>query len=65
VNTTIVAKMPIAKAIVTTSPDVVRESSFFMQTSAPDVDVKQRFPAAQVAISVVVETQVVDVPVTV
>lgn len=60
-KTIAVAAIPTPKTIVTIMPDVVRVSSFFMQTSALAVLVKQRFPGAHEAISVVVATQL-DVP---
>lgn len=53
----IVAARAMARAIVTMRPDVVRWSSFFMQTFAPAASVVQRLPGAQDAIRVVVATQ--------
>jgi hypothetical protein len=54
--------IPAAKKIVTTRPDVVRVSFFFMQLSAPAVAEKQRSPGAQDAIAVTVGMQVTVVP---
>jgi hypothetical protein len=62
VNATIAAPMPTAKTMVTTSPDVVSESSRFIHTFAPAVSVKQIKPAAQEEIAVVVDEQVIVFP---
>lgn len=54
--------IPAAKAMVTTRPDVVRVSFFFMQLFAPAVGEKQRSPGAQDVIAVTVGVQVTVVP---
>jgi hypothetical protein len=56
------APMPPAKTMVTTRPEVVRLSCFFMQELAPAVGEKQRRPGAQDWIAVVVGMQVTVVP---
>ena len=56
------APIPPAKTMVTTRPEVVRLSSFFMQLLAPAVGERQRRPGAQDWIAVVVGMQVTVVP---
>src|SRR4051812_44728823 len=47
------AVIPTAKTMVTTKPEVVKESSLSMQTLSPDA-VMQRTPSAQVTLGLVV-----------
>ena len=49
--------MPVAKTMMTTSPEMVRWLSFFMQTGSPAAFVEHKLPAAQVPIAVIVGVQ--------
>jgi hypothetical protein len=49
--------IPTAKTIKTTTPEVVRWLSFFMQIGSPAVSVVHKLPAAQVPIAVTVGVQ--------